>query len=104
MLIEAESSTELSLTFVPTKNPRADFYFVNYKHGSNDTRCLVKPSEHPLTCKFENLKPSKWYTFEYYAGAYAAGYDIWSSKRVKTALTPANRKFITDSFLLWKLR
>ncbi len=103
LLIEAKSSTELSLTFVPTEKPRADFYIANYKHGNNDTRCLLPASAHPLTCKYDNLKPSTWYTFEYFAGAYATGPDIWSSSRYKTALTPANRKLIIVSSLPCKL-
>ncbi len=93
LVIEGESSTELSLTFVPTKKSGADFYVANYKNGNNDTRCLLQASEHPLTCKYENLKPLTSYTFEYFAGAHASGSDIWSAKRFKTALTPADRKF-----------
>ncbi len=104
MLFEAKSSTELSLTFVPTEKPKADFYFVNFMHGDSDTRCLLQASERPLTCKYVNLEPLTTYTFEYSAGVYAPGSDIWSSKRVKTALTPANSKFNTDFPLPSELR
>ncbi len=103
LLFEAKSSTELSLTFVPTENPGADFYFVNFMHGDSDTRCLLQASERPLTCKYVNLEPLTTYIFEYSAGVYATGSDIWSSKRVKTALTPANSKLITVSTLPCKL-
>ncbi len=103
LLFEAKSSTELSLTFVPTEKPKADFYFVNFMHGDSDTRCLLQASERPLTCKYVNLEPLTTYIFDYYAGVDATGSDIWSSKRVKTALTPANSKF-TGSPLPYELR
>ncbi len=97
MLIKAESTTELSLTFVPTEKPIADFYFVNHKHGDNDNRCLLKATEHPLSCRHENLEPSTSYIFEYYAEAHAKVSDIWSTMRIKTALTPAYCELISDS-------
>ncbi len=104
LLIKAESSTELSLTFVQADKPRADFYFVNYKYGGNDSGCLLKATEHQLTCKYENCVPSTSYIFGYYAGAYARVSDIWSSMRIKTALTPANCELISDCRLQFRLK
>ncbi len=93
------SPTALNLTVLPTKNPGADYYVMNFRGGEEGTKCTVYASERQFTCIFKSLKAHTMYWFEYYAGANAPGHDIWSDMRQRSGMTPSNCK--SESFSVY---
>ncbi len=83
---------------MPTENPAADYYVVNFKGGKESTECTVYASDRSKSCIYKSLKPHTMYIFEYYAGANAPEHDILSEIRHASGRTPPERK-LNNNFI-----